>query len=172
MIRNRLMLMALLLSATCSQVFSLVKENRDEFISCWSACWHEELTNSPEKSEEFNRYVALLTDFTEEDDAVVQELLVMLCQQDSCRNFMMKKDLESMLQFAHVVVFELQKIVCDDSQMTFPPQLAQIAAEIERSGLSEQEYCTKLRRAFLTFTILVSQIDAIAKPEDSSEVAA
>jgi hypothetical protein len=172
MIRNKLMLAALLLPAVCTQAFALVEENRDEFVKCWTACWQEELANSPQREQELNRYVAQLLDFTQEDDDAVQELLVALCQTEMCRNFTTKKDLESMLQFVNHVVLELQKTICDDSQMTFPPQLAQVAAEIERSGLSEQEYCTKLRRAFLTFTVLVSQIDAMAKAEEESAAAA
>lgn len=172
MIRNRLMLTALLLPAVCTQALALVEENRDEFIKCWTACWQEELAGSAQREQEFNRYIELLTDFAQDDEAAVQELLVEFCQTEICRHFMVKKDLESMLQFVNHVVLELQKTIYADSQVTFPPQLANIAAEIEHSGLTEQEYCTKLRRAFLAFTILVSEIDALAKKEDTVAIGA
>ncbi len=134
--------------------------------ACWhDSVWRDELKDASVESKEWH-YAQELVAFTEEDIAVVAQLISLLCGKSMWDDFLANKnDVDATMRFLHFITIALQKYIADDCQLTLPPQLQDIDAEIIRSGLSEAEFCTRLRQAFLTFTILISHMDQLAREE-------
>lgn len=134
--------------------------------ACWhDSVWRNELEDAAAESKEWH-YAQELVAFTEEDIAVVAQLISLLCGKSMWEDFLVNKhDIDTTMRFVHFITIALQKYIAEDCQMTLPPQLQDIDAEIIRSGLSEAEFCTRLRQAFLTFTILISHMDQLAREE-------
>jgi hypothetical protein len=95
---------------------------------------------------------------------VASQFVSLLCSKKVWDDFLAnKRDVDTTMRFVRFMTIALQKYIAEDCQIAFPPHLQDIDAEIVRSGLSQEEFCTKLRQAFLTFTILVSHMDQLAR---------
>lgn len=144
--------------------FAFDAEDRAEVKACWhDRVWRNELTSAMPESKCWE-YAQELVAFTDEDIEMVRQLVSLLCGKKAWNDFVENRnDSETVMRFVRFMTLALQKYIAADCQLTFPPHLQDIEAEVTKSGLSQEEFCTRLRQAFLTFTILVSHMDQFSR---------
>lgn len=148
--------LSMLIGVANVQAVAWDQENKVEVTSHW-----EPYLKSQNQNEEFDRYIAVLLDITELDAEVANQIATISFEQDQWRGFVQKKDLNTTLALIECMTFVLQRTVWDECALRFPLQLTDIAQDMQKSGLSQEEYLTKVRRAFLAFTFIVSRMDEV-----------
>lgn len=164
MMLKRFLVLVALMQGLFVQAIIFDAEDRAEVVACWQdRIWREELASSRAESKEWRHYADVLVDFTDEDLEVVGQLIKVLCSKQMWNEFVDHRDFDTTMKFIQFMTMALQRYIAEDCQIPFPPHLQDIKEEITRSGLSEEEFCTKLRQAFLTFIILVSNMDQMTR---------
>lgn len=161
---RRSLLICGLIQVMLMQGFTFDADDCAVVKACWhDRVWRHELENASAESKNWH-YAQELVAFTDEDIAVASQLVSLLCSKKMWEDFLAnKRDVDTTMRFVRFMTIALQKYIAEDCQMAFPPHLQDIDAEIVRSGLSQEEFCTRLRQTFLTFTILVSHMDQLAR---------
>lgn len=154
------LLLSLLLSVSHVQAATLTQEDKIEVQNRWEAYF-----KGQDENEACANYIAVLLDITDADAEIAGRLAGLSLEQDAFKKFVENKDLDATLSFIELMTFVLQRTVWEECALRFPPQLADIPQDMEKSGLTEQEYLTNLRRAFLAFTIIVSCMDQVINLE-------
>ncbi len=150
------LLFSLLMSVASVQAAAWTPEDTVEVAKHWRPIFEYQ-----NEKEEFDNYITALLDITEADAEIASQIFAAVLEQDVFKNFVEKKDLNATISLIEFMTFVLQRTIWDECTLKFPPQLAEIAADVEKSGLTEEEYLTKLRRAFLVFTFVVTQMDQV-----------
>lgn len=150
----------------------LTEEHRSEIAACWQRIWHEESEDIGNKSGNYKHYRDALLSFTDEDVMIAEKYIACLLQEPSWSRFMQQKDLDSTLEFIHSMTNVLQQTIDSECYITFPPHMSTIADEATRTTLDEDVFLTRLRQAFLAFTIVVSHMDYLCREGLQEGVAA
>lgn len=159
----RSLLLAVLYSS-CMFGFVIEEELHTEITTRWRSIWDQQLQATRNVStSDLNHYVELLINFTEDDADVAEQVITELLQEPAWKEFVVHRDMETTVQFINVMTLKLQQRIWQGSQLTFPPSLEEINEEISRSGLSDDDFCEKLRQSFLAFTIVVSHMDYLTR---------
>ncbi len=163
--RSMLLSAVMLFYAVPSSALTLTRENVEEIDMRWRAIFDGELVGQTLQTptQLLERYKKHLLDFNEEDVVLAEQLIVRLCQGDLWNLFVQRKDKDTVLAYIDMLTTALQRYISSECCLRFPPKLDELAYSIRASDLSEIDYCTKLRRAFLAFTIIVSKMNYIAQ---------
>lgn len=150
------LLLSLMIGVTEVQALTLSQEDKAEVISHW-----EPYLKNQDQDNNFSRYIEAILDINAVDAEVAGKIAELFFEKDQWKSFVQKRDLDATLSFIETCITVLQGIVWEGSQLRFPLQLVDIAQDMKDSGLTEEEYLTNVRRAFLAFTIIVSAMDQV-----------
>lgn len=150
------LLFSLLLSVAGVQAAAWTPEDTVEVAKHWRPIFEYQ-----NEKGEFDNYITTLLDITEVDAEVASQIFSFILEHDAFKNFVEKKNLDATISLIEFAIGVLQRTIWDECTLKFPPQLAEVPQDMQKSGLTEQEYLTKLRRAFLVFTLIVTQMDQV-----------
>ncbi len=163
--RTMLLSVIMLFYTASSHALTLTRQNVEEIDMRWRAIFDGELVGGALQTptQTLERYIKHLLDFDETDVELAEQLIVRLSQGDLWDLFVQRKDKDTVLAYIDMLTSALQRYIGSECCLRFPPKLDDLAYNIRTSELSEIDYCIKLRRAFLAFTIIVSKMNYIAQ---------
>ena len=128
-----------------------------EIASRWHAIWQEQF-QAMEPTDDLYRYSGKMMQFVEHDLEVAQQLIGGLLQGPLWDHFLKQKDVDATVAFIEHMKGELQKHIAEETELSFPPILQRMHTEIKESGMQEDQFISKVREAFLAFTLVVSRM--------------
>ncbi len=163
--RSMLLSVVMLFYVAPSSALTLTRENVEEIDMRWRAIFDGELVDGALQTpmQKLERYKEQLLAFDETDVELAEQLIVRLSQGELWDLFVQRKDKDTVLAYIEMLTSALQRYIGSECCLRFPPKLDDLAYNIRTSDLSEIDYCIKLRRAFLVFTIIVSKMNYIAQ---------
>lgn len=81
------------------------------------------------------------------------------------QDFLRKHDIETILAYTRELTQLLSEYVAPECSLSFPVSVVDLPEQLEYSGLDEQVFTVKVRRAFLAFTYIVSKMAIIAREQ-------
>ena len=180
MMHVQTVLFTTLLSFTCASALQLTSEHKQELTARWQAIFQEEIdqlqrvhpTHSDgakkareEKVRNVVRYADMMVLISDYDVLIVEQYISRLMQGSLWDAFLVHQDVDAIVNYINYMSAVLQQLIWSDCELRFPPKLENIINEINRSGIQEHEFITKVRQVFLTFTIIVSHMDYLSRKQ-------
>jgi len=148
-------LCALLFSISIMKAIDFSPENKQVVVERWREIFNEECATEPDNPL-LMFYRDILLSLNEEDVQVALTLIAQATQEPEWETFRVHRDEQSVLQFAHILMQQLRDHVGPNCSLSFPPRLQELDDQARVLGIKEEDLCTRVRQAFLAFTITVS----------------
>lgn len=160
---KRISIMLTLAVAFTAQAFELTQENRMEIDACWRGIFDREMLNaSSEGAPTLKSYRRHLLAVQEGDIQPVGQLIAHVCRGDLWDAFIAEKSVDTTIAYINYLIRVLNGFISEGAAFSFPLRLHEVHAFVGMHECDVQQVCTRLRHAFLAFTIIVSKMDHLA----------
>lgn len=159
---KRRMLLLMFVVAFTAQAFELAQEDRMEIDACWRKIFGQEMHENSSQKVLLKEYRNQILAVQEEDMQHVEKLVADMCKGELWDVFVEEKSVDATIAYIKSLIRSLNEFISEDAAFTFPLRLQEVHAFVNGRACDVQEVCTRLRRVFLAFTIIVSQMNYIA----------
>jgi hypothetical protein len=108
-----------------------------------------------------------IVSFDEQDEYEALRLMIQLEDGPLWQGFLEGKDTPTIQAYLDELAQSLSSYVSSSCVLHFPPQLYDFDEQIVVSGLDERAFMTRARQAFLAFTFIVSNMNALMRNAES-----
>ena len=176
----KISLLSVLLLPTMVSAENIIEDEKKEICSCWQAIFEREYrallhqfeTTAQlkhdrdviaEKMEECEYFIDCMIPFQDEDFEQALFLVVSVCSHPLWEAYAEQPDAETADPFVRYMIRELNHTIHPDCNVKFPPLLHELAETVDKTGLDDDEFCIRLRRACIACTIITTRMAYLAQ---------